>query len=73
MGVREDGVVCNLVDISSDLIFFFTVSLLLTIYLIFFVKCVGLMPITNSNTSKRSLSPEYMVSGVIFRMGMIPV
>ena len=37
------------------------------------MRCVVSMPITNNNTSKCSLSPEYMVSSVIFRMGMIPV
>ena len=39
----------------------------------FAVRYVGSRPMTDSITRRRSLSTEFIVSGVILKMGTIPV
>ena len=72
LGAREDGIVNDFINIGSCLIssnFFNDHYRLLD----FVVRYIGSILMTDGMTSRRSLSPEFIMFCVIFRMGMIPV
>ena len=72
LGVGEDGIINDLINIDYCLIFLDFLAMTNNLS-DFVVKYVGSRSMTDDMASRRSLSPEFIVSGVILRMGTMSV